>query len=58
MEARSQEYPQRRQEGFKAKGTSLKKAEQTALMLLMVTASQLNGTTILFSAVYPSSSFT
>lgn len=32
----------------------MKKAEQTALMFLMVTASQLNDTAILFSPVYPS----
>lgn len=31
----------------------LKKAEQTALMLLMVTAGQLNDTSILFLPVYP-----
>lgn len=41
---------------FKAKGSCLKKAEQTALMFLMVMASQVNDAAILFSPVYPSPS--
>lgn len=58
VRARSQVCSQRRQEQFKAKDTCLKKAVQTALMLLMVTASPLNDTAIPFAPVYLFTSFT